>query len=62
MEIDYINEWIPKSRFIEYEYRRISDSLGKVMRFSGIRKTYLRHKKNDMLNNYIHSVILKRLI
>ena len=49
-------------RFIEYKYRRISDSFGQVMRFSGIRKTYLRHKKNDMLNNYIHSVILKSLI
>ena len=34
-----------KFRFIEYKYRRISDSFGQVMRFSGIRKTYLRHKK-----------------
>ena len=49
-------------RFIEYKYRRISDSFGQVMRFSGIRKTYLRHKKNDIMNNYTHSVILKSLI
>ena len=48
---------LDKLRFIEYKYRRISDSFGQVMRFSGIRKTYLRHKKNDMLNIYIHSVI-----
>ena len=51
-----------KFRFIEYKYRRISDSFGQVMRFSGIRKTYLRHKKNDIMNNYTHSVILKSLI